>query len=85
MKRWLIVILIFLFSACSSAAEPPPALEDIGESNRDPTPTAVPQPTLIHYGKAPELTNQVWLNTDQPLRLADLRGKVVLLDMWTFG
>jgi thiol-disulfide isomerase/thioredoxin len=34
---------------------------------------------------APELTNQVWLNTDAPLRLANLRGKVVLLDMWTFG
>ena len=31
------------------------------------------------------LNNQVWLNTDQPLRLADLRGKVVLVDMWTFG
>jgi hypothetical protein len=27
----------------------------------------------------------VWLNTNEPLRLEDLRGKVVLLDMWTFG
>ncbi len=36
-------------------------------------------------GPAPELENTVWLNTDGPLRLADLRGKVVLLDMWTFG
>ncbi len=40
---------------------------------------------LPDYGPAPELTNQVWLNTSQPLRLADLRGKVVLLEMWTFG
>lgn len=36
-------------------------------------------------GPAPELTNEVWLNVDAPLRLADLRGKVVLLEMWTFG
>jgi len=40
---------------------------------------------LDNYGLAPELENEVWLNTDQPLRLADLRGKVVLVEMWTFG
>ena len=40
---------------------------------------------LEDLGPAPELTNTTWLNTDQPLRLADLRGKVVLLEMWTFG
>lgn len=39
---------------------------------------------LQDYGPAPELTNTVWLNTDGPLRLADLRGKVVGLEMWTF-
>lgn len=33
----------------------------------------------------PELTNDTWLNVDAPLRLADLRGKVVAIDMWTFG
>ena len=26
-----------------------------------------------------------WLNTEAPLRIADLRGKVVLLDFWTYG
>jgi hypothetical protein len=40
---------------------------------------------LRNFGPAPELTNETWLNTDTPLRLADLRGKVVLVDMWTFG
>ena len=43
-----------------------------------------PAPTLSDLGPAPELGNQVWLNTDVPLRLADLRGKVVALEMWTF-
>ncbi|HZG53173.1 MAG TPA: thioredoxin-like domain-containing protein [Pyrinomonadaceae bacterium] len=36
--------------------------------------------------RAPELgNNRGWLNTDQPLSLAALRGKVVLLDFWTYG
>lgn len=42
-------------------------------------------PDLPNLGAAPELTNEIWLNTEQPLRLANLRGKVVLLEMWTFG
>jgi DNA-binding beta-propeller fold protein YncE len=36
--------------------------------------------------RAPELgNNRGWLNTEQPLSLAALRGKVVLLDFWTYG
>lgn len=41
--------------------------------------------SLPDLGPAPELTNDTWLNVDSPLRLADLRGKVVALEMWTFG
>ncbi len=41
--------------------------------------------TLQSLGPAPELQNEVWINTDEPLRLADLQGQVVLIDMWTYG
>lgn len=33
---------------------------------------------------APEITNKTWLNSE-PKRMADLRGKVVLVEFWTFG
>jgi hypothetical protein len=34
--------------------------------------------------RAPELSNTVWINS-APLRLVDLRGKVILLEFWTYG
>jgi thiol-disulfide isomerase/thioredoxin len=36
--------------------------------------------------RAPELTGgHGWLNTDKPLSIAALKGKVILLDFWTYG
>ena len=36
--------------------------------------------------RAPELNGgSGWLNTDKPLTLAGLKGKIVLLDFWTYG
>ena len=34
--------------------------------------------------EAPEFTNGTWINSE-PLRLKDLRGKVVLIEFWTYG
>ncbi|MGI8919778.1 MAG: thioredoxin-like domain-containing protein [Pyrinomonadaceae bacterium] len=36
--------------------------------------------------RAPEISGgRGWLNTDKPLSLAALKGKIVLLDFWTYG
>jgi hypothetical protein len=41
--------------------------------------------SLDKLGTAPELpVNEVWLNSE-PRTLADLRGKVVMVEFWTFG
>ena len=34
--------------------------------------------------KAPDITNETWLNST-PLHLSDLKGKVVMVEFWTFG
>lgn len=39
---------------------------------------------LPSRGVAPELSNETWLNSE-PLTLAELRGKVVMVEFWTFG
>ena len=34
--------------------------------------------------KAPDIASQTWLNSD-PIHLTDLKGKVVMVEFWTFG
>ncbi len=80
---WLLVGT-FLLAGCAAgqpAADTSPNLT----SAQAVATAATAAADLPDLGAAPELTNDVWINTDQPLRLADLRGKVVLLEMWTFG
>jgi thiol-disulfide isomerase/thioredoxin len=69
MKHWIYIMLAISLTACAP---------------RIPVVQAQDLP-LPDMGAAPELAGNVWLNTSAPLRLADLRGKVVLVEMWTFG
>jgi thiol-disulfide isomerase/thioredoxin len=74
MKRAIVLTLFFL-TACTTQTV---------TSSESVMPIFAPA-SYPDFGPAPELTNQVWLNVDAPLRLADLRGKVVALEMWTFA
>jgi len=75
------LIALVLIGGC--VAQNTPQLQS---PNQLETESVMPNPTpLPDLGPAPELTNITWLNVDSPLRLADLRGKVVMIDMWTFG
>ena len=76
MKRFVFGLLIFILFGCSMG-------EDMTQQQIDPAMPIVA--SLPDLGAAPELTNDTWLNVDSPLRLADLRGKVVIVEMWTFG
>ena len=73
--RKLLIGVTLVLTACAASAESQP-LEPV---------LPIVNTSLPDLGLAPELTNDTWLNTDSPLRLANLRGKVVAIDMWTFG
>ncbi|MCA9916916.1 MAG: hypothetical protein KC445_03145 [Anaerolineales bacterium] len=69
--------ILFLVMACTSA-EPEAVTPELETEEA----IVVNLPDL---GEAPEFRNDVWLNSDAPVTLADQRGKVVLLEFWTFG
>ncbi|MGW8250628.1 MAG: hypothetical protein ACWGO1_08295 [Anaerolineales bacterium] len=91
MKMIVLVVTMLLLAACTVAQPNQPAADDGLQITDQRKQMATHEPfnaasaDLPDLGKAPELKNKVWLNTEEPLRLEDLSGKVVLLDMWTFG
>jgi len=80
MRRYFFGLLALMLFGCASQSN----IQQQDDSTQD-TPSMPIRDSLPDLGPAPELTNDTWLNVDSPLRIADLRGKVVLIDMWTFG
>lgn len=77
MKRLAFGLIAFLLFGCAPQQN---------ETSAPPVESSMPKvASLPDLGPAPELTNDIWLNVNGPLRLADLRGKVVIVEMWTFG
>ncbi len=78
--------LVVLLTACSGSDA---ATTTAPEATTTAGPIDEPVPVTQSYAgtvPAPEFPEGLdWLNTPAPLRLADLTGKVVLLDFWTYG
>ncbi len=88
MKAFAILFaLVLLFAACAPGDDTAADADSADAAMVEAAPAAAsPLPALPVIGPAPELHNETWLNTEgEVLRLADLAGKVVLLEFWTFG
>lgn len=78
------VILVFLFLVTTSLINPATLYADCLAS---PVCLIAPTMTTVSFNQkiAPEFpVNLQWLNTDSALWLRDIKGKVVLLDFWTY-
>lgn len=95
-RVYALLLPAFALAGCTPTPAQPPITEPASQSlaqapstltglPSSPIPESAGSSAFPDLGPAPEIVGEVWLNTDAPLRLADLRGKVVLLEMWTFG
>lgn len=73
MLRSILLVLALTLVACSPAADV--STTSIADAQTD-----------SDFSSAPDFPAGLdWLNTDRPLSFDQLRGKVVLLDFWTYG
>jgi hypothetical protein len=88
----LAAVLAVILTACSARAAQRQADLDAAQPTPTPSPPGLPTvqtvvdlPPLPDQGAAPDFANKTWINADVPLTLGRLRGKVVLVEFWTFG
>ncbi|MDJ0498696.1 MAG: thioredoxin-like domain-containing protein, partial [Acidimicrobiia bacterium] len=94
MRLALSLIALALFAAACSADTTPSTTAVASGPSETTAPVDVPDetspdtatPSYAGTVPAPEFPAGLdWINTPQPLQLAELRGKIVLLDFWTYG
>lgn len=73
--------MVILMGGCSGFNRGDGAIRDRAIN----TPNTTHEVELDAYDSAPELAQSIWLNTETPLQIKDLVGKVILIDFWTFG
>ena len=86
----VLTTLLTILTACTTATQSGQSIEPTSRPLDEPTSQSTPEPErpsldLPDLGEAPEIRNDVWINTDEPVTLAASQGKVVLLEFWTFG
>lgn len=88
---WIPLLALVLLTACSPLFAPQidqRTADRASATNAESTggDTMTDTPSFAGTSPAPEFpTGLDWLNTEQPLTLESLRGRIVLLDFWTYG
>ena len=83
----LFILAVVLVAAGYATGRGPLGVISIGISRLTSGGQMIPSQTLVEENRAPaapELGGGEWINSD-PLTLTKLRGRVVLIEFWTFG
>ncbi len=86
---WLALFLVGLvaaLAACSDTDSAVETTESVTSTSTSGDATGTAAQSFAGTEPAPEFPAGLdWLNTDRPLALEQLRGKIVILDFWTYG